>query len=127
MKQYRVTVSFGDGNPKTEVIEAENGYNARMKAFNSFAGARHVHVLGLVSDTPKVRQEPPALVYGKEVLPSVDEPKSRYIPIRLKNNEVNPIVLEAIRLRREGLTQEKIAKTLGISRGAVRRLINANV
>lgn len=126
MKEYRVTVSFGDGNPKAVTIEAESGYAAHVKAFNSFAGARQVHVLGLVSNSTAGVQasSKPVLMYGKDY---VKANKPKIIPIYLENNEVNPIVLQAIELRKKGVTQEKIAKTLGISRGTVRRLLNANV
>lgn len=131
LKEYRVTISFGDGNPKTTTIKAKSGYDARVRVLDTFAGARQIHVLGLVSNLPKEQKPPvqPQLVYGEEVIPSAPKPKSKpkVIPVYLENNEINPIVLEAVRLRKEGLSQVKIAKTLGISRETVRRFLNANI
>lgn len=126
LKDYRVTISFGDGNPKTVNIKAKNGYAAKEKALESFAGARQVHVLGLTSNTPKEKpvSVQPNLMYGDEFDLLRKKLRPKVIPIHLENSSVNPLVLEAVRLRKEGLSQQKVATALGITRGTVRRLLN---
>lgn len=124
MNKYSITVSFGDGNPKTTTIEAANGYEARVKAFDSHPGARNVHVLGLSSFVPR-KLEPYALLYAKDVV-ETKEKKKKIVQVRLEDNQLNPLVFEVIKLRQEGMSQQKIADKLGISRNAVRRLLEAH-
>jgi hypothetical protein len=128
MNEYRVTVSFGDGNPKKATIKAKNGLAAQEAAFKQFAGARYVHVLGLVSNEPKKPEPlPPSnLVYGYQMSPGWKK-RSQIIPLRLANNQVNPLLIEAMQLKEAGLSQTRIADSLGISRGVLRRLLKASL
>lgn len=128
MNEYRVTVSFGDGNPTTTTIKAKSGADAQDIAFKQHPAARVVHVLGFVSN--QQTQSNPCLVvdkvYGCDFM-RLPSKKQKLIPVFLDNNEINPILIEAVKLKKDGLSQQQIANTLGISRGVVRRLLNASL
>lgn len=128
MNEYRVTISFGDGNPTTTTIKAKSGSEAQDVAFRIHPAARTVHVLGFVSTPPKETR--PCLFDSKNrgpTRPPVSPRKRKLIPVLLNTEKVNPLLVKAAKMRNEGQTQQHIADTLGVSRGVVRRLLNAAV
>ena len=54
MKEFRVIVSFGDGNPKKTTIKAKSGIDAHDLALKEYGGARSITILGLASPDQSV-------------------------------------------------------------------------
>lgn len=130
MKDYRIVVSYGDGNPKHAVVKAKNGIEAHDQGFKEFPGARSIRVVGSISDgPPPPPPEKPHLFFGSDLTP---KPAAHRTPRVLRKAAHGPIsnretvIAEAIRLRHAGLSYEKIGNELGVYRSTVRDWIIAN-
>jgi hypothetical protein len=127
MNLYRITVSFGDGNPHKTTIEAKNGLDAHERARKAYVTARTVHVLGFVSQEQESKEaSTSSLVYGCDMFPQAKKvPRPACRPLASFARGTDPLLIEVVRLRHEGVSQARIAKTLGVSRSFVRRRLKA--
>jgi hypothetical protein len=93
-KNYRVCVSFGDGQPVTIEVTAKSGHEAISLAHSLHPGSRNVHLLG----TTDVNEEPAP----------IDDVKDRQISL-------------CAQMRSEGKTHAEIAGFLDVGKTTVGR------
>jgi len=127
MKLFRVIASYGDGNPKKTVIKARNGLEAHDLAFKVYGGARSITILGLGSSQEPVPDlnEGSHLIFGCELTPQPKKKKKRNCSPRSGDAARLSRMELAFQMRTDGYTQNRIAEELGMSRGAVRRMLTS--
>jgi hypothetical protein len=106
-KNYRVCVSFGDGQPVTIEVTAKSGHEAISLAHSLHPGSRNVHLLGTTD--VRVEQIHPLFVetVNEESAP-IDDVKDRQISL-------------CAQMRSEGKTHAEIAGFLDVGKTTVGR------
>jgi DNA-binding NarL/FixJ family response regulator len=127
MNKYRITVSFGDGNPKNTTIKAKNGWAAQQEAIKLYPSARNVHVLGLVSSRkPDQKQNNRShLIFGCDLI-DTPENKRTLITCTGPYSEIRAREDKAKKMLGDGHSRVEIAKALGVSHTTVRRYLKSN-
>jgi hypothetical protein len=106
-KNYRVCVSFGDGQPVTTEVTAKSGHEAISLAHSLHPGSRNVHLLGTTD--VRVEQIHPLFVETVSEEPApIDDVKDQQISL-------------CVQMRSEGKTHAEIAGFLDVGKTTVGR------
>jgi DNA-binding transcriptional regulator YiaG len=128
IKIYNVRISYGNGNPIESTIEAKNGQQAQDLAMKLNPGARSVYVLGI--DSVKEEPPPPIPVQRPDLVVAAKEDKVHPLFSDATTGQVKRLLSQAelhkhrqvenvLKMKRQGLSHQKIARELGIGKTTV--------
>jgi hypothetical protein len=128
IKVYSVRISFGNGAPVEATVEAKNGQQAQDLAMKKNPGARSVYVLGVES----VKEEPPPPIPVQRPDLVVEPPEEKIHPLftDVTTGQVKRLLSQAelhkhrqvesvLKMRRQGLSHQKIAREVGVGKTTV--------
>lgn len=126
MNEYRVIVSFGDGNPKNTIIKAKSGYAAQEEAAKLNPAARSIHVLGFATQQKEQcnQNNHSHLIFGCE-LTNTPAKQLTCITFTGPHSEVRAREDKAKMMYGDGHTRTEIAKALGVSLTTIRRYLKS--
>lgn len=110
-KRYQVRISFGDGNPIEDTVDARSGSQAQDIAMWRHPGARNVHLIGIDNRFEKQK-------------PAVTRRKEQKTPLLFTDAEewAKETQIECcVKLRLAGKSHLAIANELGVSKTTIGR------